>query len=106
MRGQILGVDTRTGEGQLAGEDGRRYAFRPDDWAHRGEPAIGLEVDFHASEGRALSIFPVPAAFPAPLVPDEREFAGVRWWSRAELAASWPDRFEPHLLRALDALAL
>ena len=62
MRGQILGVDRRTGEGQLAGEDGRRYAFRPDDWAHRGEPAVGLQVDFQADQGRALSIFPVPGA--------------------------------------------
>lgn len=62
MRGQILGVDRRTGEGQLAGEDGRRYRFRPDDWAHRGEPAIGLAVDFEPEENAARSIFPVPAA--------------------------------------------
>ena len=47
---------------------------------------------------------PVPST--APLVPDEREFAGVRWWSRAEVAAARPGRVEPHLLRALDALGL
>ncbi|MBB5713553.1 TM2 domain-containing protein [Sphingomonas aerophila] len=64
MRGQILGVDTRAGEGQIAGEDGRRYAFRPEDWAHRGEPAIGLQVDFEPENSRALSIFPVPGAQP------------------------------------------
>lgn len=62
MRGQILGVDTRTGEGQLSGEDGRRYTFHPDDWAHRGEPAIGLQVDFEPNERAARSIFPVPVA--------------------------------------------
>jgi TM2 domain-containing membrane protein YozV len=64
MRGQILGVDQRAGEGQIAGEDGRRYAFRPEDWAHRGEPAIGLQVDFEPENSRALSIFPVPGAQP------------------------------------------
>lgn len=60
MRGQILGVDLRTGEGQLTGDDGRRYKFRPDDWAHRGEPAVGLAVDFEPEETHARSIFPVP----------------------------------------------
>lgn len=62
MRGQILGVDVRTGEGQLAGDDGRRYRFKPEDWAHRGEPAIGLSVDFEPEETRARSIFPLPTA--------------------------------------------
>lgn len=66
MRGQVLGVDKRTGEGMVAGEDGRRYAFTPDDWAHRGAPSIGALVDFEAQENRALSIFPVPGAAPAP----------------------------------------
>lgn len=62
MRGQILGVDVRTGEGQLSGDDGRRYRFRPEDWAHQGEPAIGLTVDFEPEESRARSIFPLPVA--------------------------------------------
>ena len=65
MRGQVLGVDKRTGEGMVAGEDGRRYAFGPDDWAHRGAPAIGVAVDFEAAENRALSLFPVPGITPA-----------------------------------------
>ena len=60
VRGQILGVDVRTGEGQLAGEDGQRYRFHPDDWAHRGEPAIGQTVDFEPDARAARSIFPVP----------------------------------------------
>ncbi len=66
MRGHILGVDTRTGDGLVAGDDGTRYAFGPGDWAHRGEPAIGQYVDFDASDKRALSLFPVPGANPVP----------------------------------------
>jgi 8-oxo-dGTP diphosphatase len=41
-----------------------------------------------------------------PLHPDQREFAQVRWWTVAELRHADLDRFEPHLLRALDALRL
>jgi TM2 domain-containing membrane protein YozV len=75
MRGQVLGVDTRTGVGIVTGDDGRRYSFTPTDWAHRGEPAVGMYVDFETSENRALTIFPVPgmpSAQPAPVpaVPD------------------------------------
>ena len=68
MRGQVLGVDTRTGDGMVAGDDGRRYSFRPADWADRGEPAVGMYVDFEIHENRALSIFPVPGAPPPPVV--------------------------------------
>jgi TM2 domain-containing membrane protein YozV len=64
MRGQVLGVDTRTGHGKIAGDDGTRYTFTPEDWAHRGEPAVGMYVDFETEQSRALTIFPVPD--PAP----------------------------------------
>jgi TM2 domain-containing membrane protein YozV len=67
MRGQVLGVDTRTGDGIVTGEDGRRYSFKPLDWAARGEPAVGMQVDFETHESRALSIFPVPGTSPAPV---------------------------------------
>jgi TM2 domain-containing membrane protein YozV len=67
MRGQVLGVDTRTGDGMVSGEDGRRYSFKPADWAARGEPAIGMLVDFEIHETRALSIFPVPGTSPPAL---------------------------------------
>ena len=66
MRGQVLGVDTRTGDGIVTGDDGRRYSFKPLDWAARGEPAVGMEVDFETHESRALSIFPVPGASSLP----------------------------------------
>ncbi len=65
MRGRVLGVDARTGDGLVAGDDGRRYTFQPHDWASRGEPAIGLEVDFDADDRRALSIYPIPAPISA-----------------------------------------
>lgn len=68
MRGQVLGVDTRTGDGIVTGEDGRRYNFKPLDWAARGEPSVGMEVDFETHESRALSIFPVPGTSPPPMV--------------------------------------
>lgn len=67
MRGQVLGVDTRTGDGIVTGEDGRRYSFKPLDWAARGEPAVGMEVDFETHESRAMSIFPVPGTSPPPV---------------------------------------
>lgn len=87
MRGQVLGVDTRTGDGLVAGEDGLRYRFGPADWAHRGEPAIGATVDFETDRGRALSIFPlptvaagavaVPAAHPAARVNDRNKYVAA-----------------------------
>ena len=40
------------------------------------------------------------------LHPDPREFDQVRWWTVAKLGQAGLDRFEPHLLRALDALGL
>lgn len=41
-----------------------------------------------------------------PLYPDQGEFVRVRWWTVAELRRADLRRFEPHLLRALDALGL
>ncbi|MEO7177288.1 MAG: TM2 domain-containing protein [Allosphingosinicella sp.] len=67
MRGQVLGVDTRSGDGIVTGDDGRRYSFKPLDWAARGEPAVGMEVDFETHESRAMSIFPVPGSAPLPV---------------------------------------
>ena len=64
MRGHILGVDPKTGDGLITGDDGNRYAFEPGDWAKVGEPAIGIYVDFNAEANRARSIFPVPISAP------------------------------------------
>jgi len=62
MRGQVLGVDRNSGDGQIAGDDGRRYRFRPDDWSDRNGPAVGAIVDFEAQDTRAISIYHVPGA--------------------------------------------
>ena len=87
MRGQVLGVDTRTGDGMVAGDDGRRYAFKPADWAARGEPAVGMQVDFEIQENRALSIFPVPGTTPSP-VPAARASAEPEGSERDKLIAA------------------
>lgn len=39
-----------------------------------------------------------------PLVPDEREYAGVRWWTPAEIRAADSSSFDPHMGRMLDKL--
>lgn len=45
--------------------------------------------------------FPAEVRRDQQLAVDGGEFAGVRWWSRAELAAADPARFDPHLGRYL-----
>ena len=40
----------------------------------------------------------------AALTPDAAEFAGVRWWTRAEIDAADPGAFDPHLGRFLAKL--
>lgn len=72
MRGQVLGVDNRTGRGVVAGDDGERYTFGPEDWAQKGEPRIGVKVDFETEGKAALSLFPlvttpVDAHLPTPV---------------------------------------
>ena len=65
MRGQILGVDRKTGDAQVTGEDGQRYRFRQDDWADPVSPAVGALVDFDIADGRAVSVYRVPGTVPA-----------------------------------------
>lgn len=60
MRGQVLGVDRNGREGRIAGDDGQRYWFEPDDWSDRVGPTVGAQVDFEVSNGRALRIYHVP----------------------------------------------
>jgi 8-oxo-dGTP pyrophosphatase MutT (NUDIX family) len=49
--------------------------------------------------------FPAEVRRDEPLTVDEGEFAGVRWWSREEVAAADPARFDPHLGRFLTKTA-
>jgi TM2 domain-containing membrane protein YozV len=72
MRGQVLGVDRSSGEGQISGEDGSRYVFTQEDWSDSRYPAAGVKVDFDVDGKRARRIFrlldgaeaPVPAGEP------------------------------------------
>jgi TM2 domain-containing membrane protein YozV len=60
MRGQVLGVDRTSGDGQISGEDGLRYVFTPRDWSDEKGPAVGARVDFTTDGGHALQIFRLP----------------------------------------------
>lgn len=70
MRGQVLGVDRDGREGRITGEDGQRYWFEPDDWADRVGPAVGAQVDFEVSNGRALRIYHIPGTVAPPPTAD------------------------------------
>ena len=50
--------------------------------------------------------FTAPIARSATLTPDAGEFAGIRWWTRAELAAADPADFDPHLGRFVAKLGV
>ena len=72
MRGQVLGVDRQSGEGQISGDDGRRYTFRPEDWSDPLGPAIGALIDFDTDGRGARRIYRQPGtasvmASPSPL---------------------------------------
>lgn len=66
MRGQVLGVDRTSGEGQISGADGQRYTFTPEDWSDARGPAVGAQIDFAAEGSRALRIFRLPDAVAPP----------------------------------------
>ncbi|TWP33892.1 NUDIX hydrolase [Leekyejoonella antrihumi] len=50
--------------------------------------------------------FALTGAVGMPLVPDPREFQGVRWWTPAQIHAEDPSHFDPHTARALRRLGL
>ncbi|TPG18458.1 TM2 domain-containing protein [Sphingomonas koreensis] len=72
MRGQVLGVDRQTGEGQISGEDGQRYTFRPGDWNDQIGPAIGALIDFDIDGRLAKRIYHQPGTMPAVAAPPRR----------------------------------
>lgn len=39
-----------------------------------------------------------------PLIPDEREFAAIRWWPLSDVVHSSASRFDPNLPRFVDKL--
>lgn len=63
MRGEVLGVDLDTGDGQISGEDGQRYVFRPHDWSDRTGPSVGALIDFETEGSRARRIYRRPGTY-------------------------------------------
>jgi TM2 domain-containing membrane protein YozV len=63
MRGQILSYSPETGDGLIAGSDGKRYAFKGIEYRGRVfDIRPGQEVDFEPHEdGTATAIFPLAA---------------------------------------------
>ncbi len=59
MRGTILGFDTRSGEGKISADDGARYSFARGEWHGKTPPNAGQHIDFEASGGDAVAIYPV-----------------------------------------------
>ena len=95
MRGQILGVDRKTGDAQVTGEDGRRYRFRPDDCADPIGPAVGAPRGSYVCAGLSgygvmaanaagdllaahVAGAPLPAAYGKAFLPERWESAAYR----------------------------
>jgi len=73
MRGQVLGVDVSTGDGQISGDDGQRYVFKPEDWNDRVGPSVGALIDFDLDGRNARRIYRQPGTYvAAPAVHNER----------------------------------
>jgi TM2 domain-containing membrane protein YozV len=80
MRGQVLGVDVATGDGQISGEDGLRYVFRPEDWTDRVGPSVGALIDFEVDGRQAKRIYRQPGSYvakPAPLRADRNKIVAA-----------------------------
>jgi len=86
MRGQVLGVDRDTGEGQISGEDGQRYTFRPNDWSDHVGPAVGALIDFEAEGRSARRIYHQPAALSVIAPPPQPRTGGRNKYVAAVLA--------------------
>lgn len=67
MRGQVLGVDRESGFGQISGDDGQRYTFRPRDWSDSTGPAVGALIDFDTEGTEARRIYRLPGTTPVPI---------------------------------------
>jgi TM2 domain-containing membrane protein YozV len=59
MKGKVLAFDFKSGEGQISGDDGVRYAFSAPDWHGDKQPLPGASVDFDSTDGRAIGIYKV-----------------------------------------------
>ena len=72
MKGQILHIDPRTGDGVITGEDDRRYRFREGDLLGAGQIArAGVWVDFQTRGDDAVEVYPDPNS-PVPVAYGEK----------------------------------
>ena len=66
MQGVILSAGRV--QSLILGDDGLRYTFTPLDWQNDDiSPAFGIRVDFEVQDSRAVSVYSIPGAPPAPI---------------------------------------
>jgi TM2 domain-containing membrane protein YozV len=64
MRGKVLTFDFKSGQGQISGDDGNRYAFAATEWNGDKHPTVGDTADFQSENGNALAIYRVAGSNP------------------------------------------
>lgn len=62
MKGRILDFSVQSGQGVIAGDDGKRYQFQGSDWKANSTPTAGTYVDFEAQDHLATGIYVVATA--------------------------------------------
>lgn len=60
-----MAFDYRTGSGEIAGEDGRRYKFVGTEWKPTTQPRSGQRIDFEPEADEARAIYSLAPATPA-----------------------------------------
>ena len=91
MRGRLLHIDHATGEGVIAGDDGRRYGVTAADLLGDGRIArAGTVVDFVAEGERARRVYPDPVQ------PVAQQFLGQKNKLVAGLLALFAGTFGLH----------
>lgn len=72
--------------------------------ASRSSTIVRALESGHADKAATSLWFVATIGRDEPLAPDAREFADVRWWTPAELAAADLADFDPHLGRFLSKI--
>ena len=62
MKGTILHFSIQKNQGQISGNDGKRYQFSGSDWNLSDPPHQGTQVDFDVDGNQAVSIFEDPTS--------------------------------------------
>jgi TM2 domain-containing membrane protein YozV len=75
MRGTILHFSIQKNQGQIAGNDGKRYQFSGADWNLSNPPSQGTPVDFDVEGNQAVSIYEDPTSPKYLKTPKSRRWA-------------------------------